>query len=134
MQSPLKGVNNPYDPRNYDEFYAEEYGGYGENGQPAGGGGGGGGGGGPGGKPGGGGFGGGGGGRGGPPNAPGGGGPGGMQRGGRPDNRGGGGTFIPPTPFPPGAVVQAFIVFFFYLLRFAERKRLELVCFSQRDL
>ncbi|XP_031788652.1 heterogeneous nuclear ribonucleoprotein K isoform X2 [Nasonia vitripennis] len=85
--SPLKGVNNPYDPRNYDEFYAEEYGGYGENGQPAGGGGGGGGGG-PGGKPGGG-FGGG---RGGPPNAPPGGGPGGpMNRGGRPDNRGGGG-------------------------------------------
>ncbi|XP_044020677.1 heterogeneous nuclear ribonucleoprotein K-like isoform X1 [Aphidius gifuensis] len=27
--SPLKGVNNPYDPHNYDDFYAEEYGGYG---------------------------------------------------------------------------------------------------------
>ncbi|KAK0096427.1 hypothetical protein PV326_005529 [Microctonus aethiopoides] len=27
--SPLKGVNNPYDPHNYDDYYAEEYGGYG---------------------------------------------------------------------------------------------------------
>ncbi|XP_011496895.1 PREDICTED: heterogeneous nuclear ribonucleoprotein K [Ceratosolen solmsi marchali] len=75
--SPLKGVNNPYDPRNYDEFYAEEYGGYGENGQAGVGAGSGGG------KPGG--FGGPGG-RGG--NVGGGGGGGGMQRG--RDNRGGG--------------------------------------------
>ncbi|XP_018051494.1 PREDICTED: uncharacterized protein LOC108689282 [Atta colombica] len=27
--SPLKGVNNPYDPHNFDDFYADDYGGYG---------------------------------------------------------------------------------------------------------
>ncbi|XP_043500107.1 heterogeneous nuclear ribonucleoprotein K [Polistes fuscatus] len=27
--SPLKGVNNPYDPHNFDDYYADEYGGYG---------------------------------------------------------------------------------------------------------
>ncbi|XP_012272638.1 heterogeneous nuclear ribonucleoprotein K isoform X2 [Orussus abietinus] len=27
--SPMRGVNNPYDPHNFDDFYAEEYGGYG---------------------------------------------------------------------------------------------------------
>ncbi|CAH1127772.1 unnamed protein product [Ceutorhynchus assimilis] len=40
-QSPIKGIVNPYDPHNYDEFYANEYGGWGGQ-QPAGGGGGGG--------------------------------------------------------------------------------------------
>ncbi|KAL1513650.1 hypothetical protein ABEB36_003036 [Hypothenemus hampei] len=28
-QSPIKGIINPYDPHNYDEFYANEYGGWG---------------------------------------------------------------------------------------------------------
>uniref|UniRef100_T1JND7 K Homology domain-containing protein n=1 Tax=Strigamia maritima TaxID=126957 RepID=T1JND7_STRMM len=28
QQSPTKGANNPYDPHNYDEFYAHEYGGF----------------------------------------------------------------------------------------------------------
>ncbi|EFN83253.1 Heterogeneous nuclear ribonucleoprotein K [Harpegnathos saltator] len=28
--SPLKGVNNPYDPHNFDDFYADDYGGYGD--------------------------------------------------------------------------------------------------------
>ncbi|KOC66146.1 Heterogeneous nuclear ribonucleoprotein K [Habropoda laboriosa] len=27
--SPLKGVNNPYDPHNFDDYYADDYGGYG---------------------------------------------------------------------------------------------------------
>ncbi|KAG7200267.1 hypothetical protein KM043_017736 [Ampulex compressa] len=27
--SPLKGMNNPYDPHNFDDFYADNYGGYG---------------------------------------------------------------------------------------------------------
>lgn len=27
--SPIKGISNPYDPHNYDEFYANEYGGWG---------------------------------------------------------------------------------------------------------
>ncbi|XP_050306478.1 heterogeneous nuclear ribonucleoprotein K homolog isoform X2 [Anthonomus grandis grandis] len=36
-QSPIKGINNPYDPHNFDEFYANEYGGWG--GQQQGGGG-----------------------------------------------------------------------------------------------
>ncbi|KAJ8966832.1 hypothetical protein NQ314_003280 [Rhamnusium bicolor] len=31
-QSPIKGVVNPYDPHNYDDFYAEEYGGWGSQG------------------------------------------------------------------------------------------------------
>ncbi|KAF5307615.1 hypothetical protein FQR65_LT06771 [Abscondita terminalis] len=39
--SPIKGPVNPYDPHNFDDFYADEYGGYG-NGQGGGGGGGGG--------------------------------------------------------------------------------------------
>lgn len=29
FQSPIKGAVNPYDPHNYDEFYANEYGGWG---------------------------------------------------------------------------------------------------------
>lgn len=29
LQSPIKGVVNPYDPHNFDEFYASEYGGWG---------------------------------------------------------------------------------------------------------
>ncbi|KAL3288774.1 hypothetical protein HHI36_003208, partial [Cryptolaemus montrouzieri] len=29
--SPIKGIVNPYDPHNYDDFYAEEYGGWGGN-------------------------------------------------------------------------------------------------------
>ncbi|CAH0552208.1 unnamed protein product [Brassicogethes aeneus] len=39
--SPIKGVVNPYDPHNYDDFYAEEYGGWGSSGGSGGGGGGG---------------------------------------------------------------------------------------------
>ncbi|XP_018569020.1 heterogeneous nuclear ribonucleoprotein K isoform X2 [Anoplophora glabripennis] len=31
-QSPIKGVVNPYDPHNYEDFYAEEYGGWGTQG------------------------------------------------------------------------------------------------------
>ncbi|XP_020708903.2 heterogeneous nuclear ribonucleoprotein K isoform X2 [Athalia rosae] len=34
--SPVKGINNPYDPHNYDDFYAEEYGGYGGSDGPGG--------------------------------------------------------------------------------------------------
>ncbi|XP_034947774.1 heterogeneous nuclear ribonucleoprotein K isoform X2 [Chelonus insularis] len=53
--SPLKGINNPYDPHNYDDYYADEYGGYGsrdsQGGKPGYGGGGGRGGGGGGGMP-----------------------------------------------------------------------------------
>ncbi|KAF4523283.1 hypothetical protein B566_EDAN009406 [Ephemera danica] len=45
--SPVKGINNPYDPHNFDEFYAVEYGGYGDPSGKSGGGGGGGGRGGP---------------------------------------------------------------------------------------
>ena len=30
FQSPLKGLNNPYNPHNFDEFFAQEYGGWGE--------------------------------------------------------------------------------------------------------
>jgi heterogeneous nuclear ribonucleoprotein K len=30
LQSPVKGLNNPYDPHNFDEFYAGEYGGFGD--------------------------------------------------------------------------------------------------------
>ncbi|XP_066253621.1 heterogeneous nuclear ribonucleoprotein K homolog isoform X1 [Euwallacea similis] len=41
-QSPIKGAVNPYDPHNYDEFYANEYGGWGGQQQGGGGGGGGG--------------------------------------------------------------------------------------------
>lgn len=29
-QSPIKGINNPYNPHNFDEFYAQEYGGWSE--------------------------------------------------------------------------------------------------------
>lgn len=29
FQSPIKGPINPYDPHNYDDYYADEYGGYG---------------------------------------------------------------------------------------------------------
>lgn len=32
FQSPIKGVVNPYDPHNYEDFYAEEYGGWGTQG------------------------------------------------------------------------------------------------------
>ncbi|XP_067001909.1 heterogeneous nuclear ribonucleoprotein K [Anabrus simplex] len=28
--SPIKGINSPYDPHNYDDYYAHEYGGYGD--------------------------------------------------------------------------------------------------------
>ncbi|GLH16365.1 Uncharacterized protein GBIM_20649 [Gryllus bimaculatus] len=28
--SPMKGMNSPYDPHNYDDYYAQEYGGYGD--------------------------------------------------------------------------------------------------------
>ncbi|XP_046999661.1 heterogeneous nuclear ribonucleoprotein K [Schistocerca americana] len=28
--SPIKGLNNPYDPHNYDDYYAQEYGGFGD--------------------------------------------------------------------------------------------------------
>nr|CAD7457852.1 unnamed protein product [Timema tahoe] len=28
--SPVKGTNNPYDPHNYDDFFAQEYGGFGD--------------------------------------------------------------------------------------------------------
>ncbi|KAJ9592538.1 hypothetical protein L9F63_015811, partial [Diploptera punctata] len=28
--SPIKGMNNPYDPHNYDDFHAQEYGGFGD--------------------------------------------------------------------------------------------------------
>ncbi|XP_063225318.1 heterogeneous nuclear ribonucleoprotein K-like isoform X2 [Bacillus rossius redtenbacheri] len=28
--SPIKGINNPYDPHNYDDFFAQEYGGFGD--------------------------------------------------------------------------------------------------------
>ena len=28
LQAPPKGFNNPYDPRNFDEYYAQEYGGF----------------------------------------------------------------------------------------------------------
>ncbi len=50
FQAPPKGFNNPYDPHNYDEYYAAEYGGFtasegGGRGGASGGGGGGGGGG-----------------------------------------------------------------------------------------
>lgn len=31
-QSPIKGIVNPYDPHNYDDFYADEYGGWGNQG------------------------------------------------------------------------------------------------------
>lgn len=44
VQSPVKGINNPYDPHNFDEYYAGEYGGFGDPSGKAGGGGGGGGG------------------------------------------------------------------------------------------
>lgn len=47
FQSPIKGPVNPYDPHNYDDYYADEYGGYGgahDNRRGGGGGGGGGGG------------------------------------------------------------------------------------------
>ena len=30
FQSPVKGMNNPYNPHNFDEFFANEYGGWGE--------------------------------------------------------------------------------------------------------
>ncbi|OAD58498.1 Heterogeneous nuclear ribonucleoprotein K [Eufriesea mexicana] len=97
--SPLKGVNNPYDPHNFDDYYADDYGGYGtgESGQGKGGGFGG-----PGGR---GGGGGGGGMSGGPPdrgyggNSRGGGGAGGGYEGGRGGyggNRGG------PPPYAAG--------------------------------
>lgn len=36
LQAPVKGAEDPYDPNNYDEYYSDEYGGYGN---PAGGGG-----------------------------------------------------------------------------------------------
>lgn len=36
FQAPVKGQEDPYDPNNYDEYYSDEYGGYGN---PAGGGG-----------------------------------------------------------------------------------------------
>nr|CAD7444357.1 unnamed protein product [Timema bartmani] len=29
-ESPVKGTNNPYDPHNYDDFFAQEYGGFGD--------------------------------------------------------------------------------------------------------
>lgn len=35
-QAPVKGAEDPYDPNNFDEYYSDEYGGYGN---PAGGGG-----------------------------------------------------------------------------------------------
>ncbi|XP_063907998.1 heterogeneous nuclear ribonucleoprotein K isoform X2 [Zophobas morio] len=44
--NPIKGIVNPYDPHNYDDYYAEEYGGWGSAGNERRGGGGGGGGGG----------------------------------------------------------------------------------------
>lgn len=44
--APVKGIDNPYDPHNFDDIYAHEYGGYGTNGGGMGAGGGGGGGGG----------------------------------------------------------------------------------------
>lgn len=31
LQSPIKGAVNNYDPHNYDDFYPEEYGGWGGN-------------------------------------------------------------------------------------------------------
>lgn len=37
FQAPVKGAEDPYDPNNYDEYYSDEYGGYGN---PAAGGGG----------------------------------------------------------------------------------------------
>lgn len=37
FKAPVKGAEDPYDPNNYDEYYSDEYGGYGN---PAGGGGG----------------------------------------------------------------------------------------------
>lgn len=40
-QSPIKGAINPYDPHNYDEVYADQYGGWGNQGGGGGGGGGG---------------------------------------------------------------------------------------------
>lgn len=36
FQAPVKGQEDPYDPNNFDEYYSDEYGGYGN---PAGGGG-----------------------------------------------------------------------------------------------
>lgn len=36
FKAPVKGAEDPYDPNNYDEYYSDEYGGYGN---PAGGGG-----------------------------------------------------------------------------------------------
>lgn len=36
VQAPVKGSEDPYDPNNFDEYYSDEYGGYGN---PAGGGG-----------------------------------------------------------------------------------------------
>ncbi|XP_043789811.1 heterogeneous nuclear ribonucleoprotein K isoform X4 [Apis laboriosa] len=81
--SPLKGVNNPYDPHNFDDYYADDYGGYGtgDGGQGKGGGFGG-----PGGR---GGGGGGGGGGGMPPRRDNRAGPGDMNRGFPPPPRGG---------------------------------------------
>lgn len=32
FQNPIKGIVNPYDPHNYDDYYAEEYGGWGSAG------------------------------------------------------------------------------------------------------
>lgn len=32
FQSPIKGLISPYDPHNFDDFYADEYGGYGGGG------------------------------------------------------------------------------------------------------
>lgn len=83
FQSPLKGVNNPYDPHNFDDYYADDYGGYGtgDGGQGKGGGFGG-----PGGR---GGGGGGGGGGGMPPRRDNRAGPGDMNRGFPPPPRGG---------------------------------------------
>lgn len=40
QQSPVKGANNPYDPHNYDEFFAHEYGGFSDGGSRRSGGGG----------------------------------------------------------------------------------------------
>lgn len=36
LKAPVKGAEDPYDPNNFDEYYSDEYGGYGN---PAGGGG-----------------------------------------------------------------------------------------------
>lgn len=30
LQSPIKGLNSQYDPHNYDDYYAHEYGGFGD--------------------------------------------------------------------------------------------------------